>query len=134
MRHTSGTLLDMHQASLSASGKSLNSLDFPMQCAEHPPQSFATDVKAWTRTLRNSNCRNSIQQQVLDGVLQQHPGHTTNGISTLMALGPMSTPKLGVRSGLWQNQRIWDVSVILLTGISFMGITQWKALTPIFGI
>lgn len=58
VRHTSGTLMDMYQASISPMGKSLNSLDFPMQCAEHPPQSFATDVKAWIWTLNNSNKSN----------------------------------------------------------------------------
>lgn len=55
VRHTSGTLLDMYTTSQLADGKSLNSLDFPMQCAEHPPQSFASDVKAWTQTFKNSN-------------------------------------------------------------------------------
>lgn len=45
----------MYKASLSPSGKTLNSLDFPMQFAEHPPQSFATDVKAWNRTLKSYN-------------------------------------------------------------------------------
>jgi hypothetical protein len=47
--------MDMYRAAQSPTGKTLNSLDFPMQCAEHPSQSFATDVKAWTRTLKNSN-------------------------------------------------------------------------------
>lgn len=55
VRHTTGTLMDMYMSAQSPTGKTLNSLDFPMQCAEHPPQSFATDVKAWIRTLKNSN-------------------------------------------------------------------------------
>lgn len=55
VRQRSGTLIDLYKSAQSPAGKALNALDFPMQCAEHPPHSFATDVKAWTRTLRSNN-------------------------------------------------------------------------------
>lgn len=141
VRHTSGTLMDMYRSTQSSTGKILNSLDFPMQCAEHPPTSFASDVKAWTATLKNSNRSEqyptaSTRFGIVATRGASHKWHIdTDGLGTYidpitgMKIWFVGRPKAGgdfrifAARDLFQtgyamespNLNLWDVEVVLLT-------------------
>lgn len=141
-RHVIGMTGDLLKSHRSRNGKILNALDFPMPTrGVRPPETIATDILAFNKTLDDPYCKRTTAFPVSDMywalAATDHSFHffhiDTDGLGTLIAPKTgkkhwiLARPKAGrsfAQTDIYvdgkyaideMNMDIWDVEAILLT-------------------